>query len=233
MLRSSVAAKFLAVRRVTQDNRGKKTAGVDGVKSLGDNAVHSNQMREQDALHRIELETQRRNQEQPYEAANIEQLQGLNQSLNQFTSIVSSGMKLIAQQSSKQVAPKVEVINQPVPGLDVVLKALADTMENSIFPIVRSMDRKIDIDLKTHDKMKEISEAIREGAMAFLRREYRLLAYFVVAVASFLALSHLGRPVLMLQATAFIIGAICSGLALTGSWYRRRSAMAISTASRV
>ena len=34
LLRSSVAAKFLAVRRVTQDNRGKKTAGIDGVKSL-------------------------------------------------------------------------------------------------------------------------------------------------------------------------------------------------------
>ena len=34
LMRSSVAAKFLAVRRVTQDNRGKKTAGVDGVKSL-------------------------------------------------------------------------------------------------------------------------------------------------------------------------------------------------------
>ncbi len=36
LLRSSVAAKFLAVRRVTQDNRGKKTAGVDGVKSLNE-----------------------------------------------------------------------------------------------------------------------------------------------------------------------------------------------------
>lgn len=27
-------AKFLAVRKVTQDNRGKKTAGVDGVRLL-------------------------------------------------------------------------------------------------------------------------------------------------------------------------------------------------------
>ena len=35
-MRSSVAAKFLAVRRVRRDNRGKKTAGVDGVKSLND-----------------------------------------------------------------------------------------------------------------------------------------------------------------------------------------------------
>lgn len=31
---NSWSAKALAVRRVTQDNRGKKTAGVDGVKSL-------------------------------------------------------------------------------------------------------------------------------------------------------------------------------------------------------
>lgn len=34
LLMASWSAKCLAVRRVTQDNRGKKTAGVDGVKSL-------------------------------------------------------------------------------------------------------------------------------------------------------------------------------------------------------
>ena len=77
-------------------------------------------------------------------------------------------MKYIAQQSSQREVPKVEVINQPVPGLDKILKALADTMENSIFPMVRSMDRKIDIDLKTHDKMKEISTQLRA-----LETEYR------------------------------------------------------------
>ena len=78
-------------------------------------------------------------------------------------------MKYIAQQSSQKEVPKVEVINQPVPGLDKILKALADTMENSIFPMVRSMDRKIDIDLKTHDKMKEISTQLRA-----LETEYRM-----------------------------------------------------------
>ena len=30
----SWSAKALATRRVTQDNQGKKTAGVDGIKSL-------------------------------------------------------------------------------------------------------------------------------------------------------------------------------------------------------
>ena len=34
LLTRSRSAKLLAVRRVTQDNRGKKTAGVDGIKSL-------------------------------------------------------------------------------------------------------------------------------------------------------------------------------------------------------
>lgn len=34
LLMKSRSAKLLAVRRVTQDNQGKKTAGVDGVKSL-------------------------------------------------------------------------------------------------------------------------------------------------------------------------------------------------------
>lgn len=34
LLLRSRAAKLLAVRRVSQDNRGKRTAGVDGVKAL-------------------------------------------------------------------------------------------------------------------------------------------------------------------------------------------------------
>ncbi|OUL35763.1 reverse transcriptase N-terminal domain-containing protein [Nostoc sp. 106C] len=37
-LMRSWSAKVLAVRKVTQDNRGKKTAGVDGVKSLAPKA---------------------------------------------------------------------------------------------------------------------------------------------------------------------------------------------------
>src|SRR5271165_6057694 len=34
LLMKSEAARLLAVRRVTQDNQGKKTAGVDGIKAL-------------------------------------------------------------------------------------------------------------------------------------------------------------------------------------------------------
>lgn len=62
----------------------------------------------------------------------------------------------------ESVQPDVSVVNQPVPGMDRVLSVLAETIEHSIFPLVRSMDKKLDIDLRTHDKMKNISKQLRE-----------------------------------------------------------------------
>lgn len=59
-------------------------------------------------------------------------------------------------------------------------------------------------------KVREISEAIKEGAIAFLGREYRILAIFVVVVAIILGvLPSLGWAV----SGSFVFGAICSGLA--------------------
>ena len=67
--------------------------------------------------------------------------------------------------------------------------------------------------LKQHqgsEKVREISAAIKEGALAFLGREYRVLVIFVVVVAIILGVvPNLG----WLIALAFVFGAICSGLA--------------------
>lgn len=57
---------------------------------------------------------------------------------------------------------RVEVINQPVPGVDKILRVLAKTIEETIFPLVRSMDKKLEIDLRTHEKMTEVSHQLRE-----------------------------------------------------------------------
>lgn len=57
-------------------------------------------------------------------------------------------------------------------------------------------------------KVAEIGSAIHLGAMVFMRREYSILAVFVVVVAVLLALS-LGRNTTI----AFLGGAICSALA--------------------
>ncbi len=68
------------------------------------------------------------------------------------------------------------------------------------------------------DKMKEISGYVREGAMAFLRAEYRVLIWFVLGVAGLLLVANLtGKSTPEnfkhpLMAFSFIVGAFCSGL---------------------
>ena len=65
-----------------------------------------------------------------------------------------------------------------------------------------------------NEKMVEIGGYIREGAQAFLVREYRVLAVFVVIVAGLLAFSNYSLPdSSWLIAISFIAGALCSGLA--------------------
>ena len=64
------------------------------------------------------------------------------------------------------------------------------------------------------DKMVSIGASIAEGAMAFLKAEYRVLAFFVVAVAILLGLANAGRVESSpLIALSFIVGALASGLA--------------------
>lgn len=63
-----------------------------------------------------------------------------------------------------------------------------------------------------NEKMQSIGQAVREGAMAFLSREYRILAIFVIIVAVLLAWGNASQNT-SLVALSFVIGAICSALA--------------------
>jgi len=56
--------------------------------------------------------------------------------------------------------------------------------------------------------MKEISKAIRDGAMAYLNRQYKVIAVFVA-----LSAVALGSVLGAFTALAFLAGAICSALA--------------------
>ena len=58
------------------------------------------------------------------------------------------------------------------------------------------------------DKMQEIADAIRVGAKAFLKVEYKYLAVFVVVVAVVLAIFL--EPIM---AAAYVFGSVCSALA--------------------
>lgn len=64
------------------------------------------------------------------------------------------------------------------------------------------------------DRMKEISNYIAEGAMAFLKAEWKILGYFVVVVAILLALMAQANPTSHWSiAIAFVIGAVASATA--------------------
>ena len=55
----------------------------------------------------------------------------------------------------------VEVVNEPVPGIDVLLQTIASTLESSIFPLVRSMEGKLNIDLRTHERLGDIFDRLK------------------------------------------------------------------------
>jgi len=64
------------------------------------------------------------------------------------------------------------------------------------------------------ERMQLIGSWIAQGAMAFLRREYRFLVWFVVAVAILLGVSNyfVSEDTNLLIALSFVLGALCSAL---------------------
>ena len=65
------------------------------------------------------------------------------------------------------------------------------------------------------DRMQMIGKWISDGAMAFLKREYKFLAIFVVAVAILLGVSNyfVSKDTNAFIALSFVLGATCSALA--------------------
>lgn len=64
------------------------------------------------------------------------------------------------------------------------------------------------------EKMVRIGKDISDGAMAFLKAEYRVLSVFVIVVAILLGFANYGNPLSSsLVALSFIVGALTSGLA--------------------
>jgi K(+)-stimulated pyrophosphate-energized sodium pump len=65
-----------------------------------------------------------------------------------------------------------------------------------------------------NDRMKEISTYIAEGAMAFLKAEWKILGYFVAVVALLLGVMASSNPHSHWSiAIAFVFGAVCSAVA--------------------
>ncbi|MGI9331771.1 MAG: AAA family ATPase, partial [Gammaproteobacteria bacterium] len=86
-------------------------------------------------------------------------LQIVNQSLERLGELIAANR------------PNVEVVNQPVPGMDRVLAVLADTIEHSFMPLVRHMDKKLEVDLGIHYKIADIAGEIRSLRAELLKEQ--------------------------------------------------------------
>ena len=63
------------------------------------------------------------------------------------------------------------------------------------------------------EKMARIAKNIADGAMAFLKAEYKLLSVFVIITAILLGIKGESEGSSYLVAVSFVVGALCSGLA--------------------
>jgi K(+)-stimulated pyrophosphate-energized sodium pump len=64
-----------------------------------------------------------------------------------------------------------------------------------------------------NEKMQKIASHISEGAMAFLKAEYRVLIFFVIIVALLLSITADSEVSSPLVGVSFVVGAFCSALA--------------------
>src|SRR5713101_1754097 len=83
--------------------------------------------------------------------------------------------------------------------------------------------------------MREISNAIREGAEAFLRRQYKTIYLIsaIVALIIFFLYFASDRALAWKTTVAFLVGALCSGLAgFIGMFVSIRANIRVASASR-
>lgn len=94
--------------------------------------------------------------------------------------------------------------------MDLMTKALYFGIVSGIVSLLVALyySRRVDSYSINIPKVEEITAAIREGAMAFLTAEYKILVWFVILVAILLGI-FLSVP----TAIAFVLGAITSAIA--------------------
>ncbi|NVJ59065.1 MAG: DNA repair ATPase [Gammaproteobacteria bacterium] len=74
---------------------------------------------------------------------------------------IEQQLSMILDKWDKSI-PSIEVINQPTPGIEQTLKSFNEIFEKSILPLIKVMDGKLDLDLKTHEKMTSIENQIKK-----------------------------------------------------------------------
>ena len=119
---------------------------VDQVKNINNSVEQSASHAQQRIENQNQFETQLAESERKHEKENLtallSALQNIGESIGQPSDTV------------------VEIVNQPSPKIGDTLEVLASSMENSIKPLILSMEKKMDIDLRTLENIQELGNRI-------------------------------------------------------------------------
>jgi hypothetical protein len=88
------------------------------------------------------------------------QLDVINQSLKRIGDLMAEGIP--GQSAASSSMPALEVVHQPDPDVNKVLRVLAFTLRKGIFPLIRGMNQRMEYELKTHEKMMEIQNQLEQ-----------------------------------------------------------------------
>lgn len=80
--------------------------------------------------------------------------------LTQQMAVLSEHMQALLAQNNGRTT-HIEVVNQPVPGMDQVLQGLSAMVENSLLPVVSAMEHKIRMDHDVWNKVKETAQILQ------------------------------------------------------------------------
>lgn len=80
----------------------------------------------------------------------------------EYARALRESLDKIGESVKLQQQPHVSITNTPSPEFAEVLKTLGDTIENTLFPLVRSMDNRIAQDVKAHSDLRKLSEEVQE-----------------------------------------------------------------------
>jgi K(+)-stimulated pyrophosphate-energized sodium pump len=92
----------------------------------------------------------------------------------------------------------------------IILRGVVIASGLSALGFVVFLSRRIFAESEGNERMKEIARAIKQGAGAFMQREFRILAVFTIIMCVILALFVEPKP---LAAVAYLLGTVASGVA--------------------
>jgi len=121
---------------------------VDGVGTLGESMKPNG-----------ELEAQMKHQTQTAEAQMKHQSETIEAQMKQqaeSAKVLRASLEAIGESVDQQKRSHISITNTPSLEFAQVLKTLTDTIENTLFPLVRSMDNRIAQDVEAHSELKQL-----------------------------------------------------------------------------